>query len=407
MKKITLTLASVLFIALAARIGVFYWHNLRGISPVLKSPPEDIAKLITEYPAGKNETSFPLALPPGFSIEIFAKNLPGVRVMAFDQEGNMWVSRTGEGAITFLRVENGSVTHQDDAVTGLRNPHGLAFDPADSSQQYLYFAEEHQVSRLRLGADGPDVLEKTAALPSGDGHFTRTIGFGPDNQLYVSIGSSCNVCIEKDQRRAAIYVMEKDGSDFRQFARGLRNAVFFVWHQETKKMWVTEMGRDLIGDNIPPDEINIVEEGKNYGWPNCYGKNIHDTDFDHNTYIRNPCMEPFETESFIDLPAHSAPLGLAFVPSDAGWPKDYAGNLLVAYHGSWNRTRPTGYKVVRMKFDKARAYKNMEDFISGWLTAQNEALGRPVDLVFGPDHALYVSDDKAGVIYRIAPPQVR
>jgi len=149
------------------------------------------------------------------------------------------------------------------------------------------------------------------------------------------------------------------------------------------------MGRDLLGDDMPPDEINIIEEGKNYGWPVCYGKNIHDTDFDHNTYVRNPCMEPFETPSHIDIPAHSAPLGLAF----------YKNDLLVAYHGSWNRSVPTGYKIVKMNLDANGNYLGQEDFISGWLQEGN-ALGRPVDILADRGR-IFISDDKAGVIYLV------
>ena len=180
-------------------------------------------------------------------------------------------------------------------------------------------------------------------------------------------------------------------------------------------MWATEMGRDLLGDDIPPDEINIIEEGKNYGWPNCYGKNIHDDNFDKNTYIRNPCMEPFETGSHVDLQAHSAPLGLAFVPEwgidsnmcfegleaacGGGFPDEYWNDLIVAYHGSWNRTNPTGYKLVRVKMDDYGNSIGVEDFITGWLGPKG-VLGRPVDVKFH-NGALYVSDDKAGVIYKI------
>ncbi len=156
------------------------------------------------------------------------------------------------------------------------------------------------------------------------------------------------------------------------------------------------MGRDNLGDDLPPDEINLVEYGKNYGWPICFGKNIHDTNFDKNTYIRNPCGEPDTIGSFIDLQAHSAPLGLSFVPQHI-WPEEYDGDLLVAFHGSWNRSEPTGYKIVQIKFDTQGKFISTEDFITGWL-AENVALGRPVDLKFHSGN-LYISDDRAGVIY--------
>ena len=395
MRKATVFGGVCIVAALAVWVGVFVYRNLRGIGPAFAPVPADIAEL-----AAENKTGLPLKIPNGFSIEIFAKDLAGARAVKFDPAGNLYVSRTGEGIITRLDIKDGQVASREDVLTGLRKPHGIAFDL--SNPRVLYYAEEHRISRIDLASGA---TKKLADLPSGDGHFTRTLGFGPDGRLYVSIGSSCNVCREQDARRAAIWSLNKDGSDFRLFARGLRNSVFFIWHPETAQMWATEMGRDLLGDDTPPDEVNIIEEGKNYGWPTCYGKNIHDAVFDKNTYIRNPCMEPFEKESVIDIPAHSAPLGLAFAPDS--WPAQYRRNLLVAYHGSWNRSTPTGYKVVRMRFDAAGAYEDAEDFISGWLVSANSALGRPVDLVFGPDDALYISDDKAGVVYRLFPPKVQ
>ena len=361
-------------------------------------------------------------MPDGFSIEIFAKDLPGARVMEFDTFGNMWVSQTSAGVVSLLEVADGIVTHQNVILRNLKKPHGLAFHP--EQETILYVAEEHRVSRIPTYSEGS--LEKIIDLPSGGGHFTRTIGFGPDKRLYVSIGSSCNVCNEFDNRRAKIFSANDDGSNFQEFARGLRNAVFMTWHPELKNMWVTEMGRDLLGDDIPPDEINViplsasVNSGlsvadqnpvQNFGWPNCYGKNIHDADFDKNTYIRNPCTDPFEIPSYIDLQAHSAPLGLAFIPDPpsaltggGGWPAEYRDDLIVAFHGSWNRSVPDGYKLVRIKLDENGKYLGTEDFVSGWLTnppAGGGTLGRPVDVKFGPDGNLYISDNKAGVIYKI------
>lgn len=380
-------------LALAALLliwaGMFYFQNLRGVGPIIKPPPEDITKIL-------NTTGMPLTLPPGFSIEILAKNLPGARVLAFDTLGNLWISQTSEGKISLLEIEGGAAKTTSDIFKDLRKPHGLAIDPKDPFA--LYFAEEDKVSRVRIYSEGRP--EKILDLPAGGRHFTRTLGFGLDDRLYIAISSSCDVCQEKDAFRAKIFSLNRDGSDFKEFARGLRNTVFFMW-DEGGRMWGTDMGRDLLGDNLPPDEINIIEEGENYGWPICYGKNIHDTAFDKNTYIRNPCMEPFETGSYIDIPAHSAPLGLVFIPES--WPEEYRGDLLVAYHGSWNRSEPTGYKVVRFEIDeRGNPAGEGKDFISGWLT-KDGALGRPVDLKIGPDSALYISDDKAGVIYRVTP----
>ena len=391
--------------------GAFVWDNIKGALPALLSPSQDIAELLDRStpivqdgiaPLQSNPPQeiigSPLALLPGFSISIFAKNLSGARVMAFDLFGNLWVSQTKEGTISLLEVNGNRVISADAVFENLRNPHGLAFDPEDPS--LLYFAEENKVSRVRVYSDGePETL---VSLPSNEGHFTRTLGFGPDGRLYVSIGSSCNVCNESDPRRAAIYSMRKDGSDFKLFAEGLRNAVFFTWHPATTELWVTEMGRDLLGDNLPPDEINIVKEGRHYGWPFCYGKNVQDLRFDSSINAKQICEGALPAH--LEIPAHSAPLGFVFIPNNIGWPQEYWRNLLVAYHGSWNRNVPTGYKIVRFKLDKDGSYvggtTEAEDFVTGWFTL-GEVLGRPVAMIFGPDGALYVSDDKAGVIYRI------
>ncbi|MHB9027719.1 MAG: PQQ-dependent sugar dehydrogenase, partial [Candidatus Latescibacterota bacterium] len=378
--------------------AVFSFKNFRGIGPVVKPPPEDIADRIPAVPdtasaaPGRNETDLPLRLPPGFSISIFARDVPGARVMVQDSFGNFWVSRTRQGTVSVLEVREGRVARRSDVFRGRNNPHGLAMGPHD----LLYIAEEDKVSRVTLYSD--DTLHKIADLPSGGGHSTRTIMFGPDGRLYVSIGSSCNVCEERDARRAAIYVMNPDGSNFRQYASGLRNAVFMTTNPVDGDIWATEMGRDLLGDDLPPDEVNIIREGKHYGWPWCYGNRVHDEAFDSRGERSDFCRgtEP----PVIEIPAHSAPLGLAFVPEE-GWPEEYWYNLMVAYHGSWNRSQPTGYKIVRHILDARGNYRGSEDFITGWLRG-GSALGRPVDIMVQPGGIMYISDDKAGVIYRVA-----
>ncbi len=392
----------IFLLAVAAVTAIFLL--VEKLIPAIRAPflpaPRDITKYLPQgsgIPSEEDSSDLPLKLPKGFSVSIFAKDLPGARVMRFDHLGNIWVSRTSAGAVTRLDVKNGQVVKQSDVFSGMQKPHGLAFDPQDNN--FLYVAEENRIRSFRVdegAGNGKEVL----SLPSGGGHFTRTAGFGPDGGLYVSVGSSCNVCRESDQRRATILRFDPATKQSRVFARGLRNAVFFTWNPADGQMWATEMGRDWLGDDLPPDEINIIKDGQNYGWPICYGKNIHDTDFDKNAYIRNPCSEPFETGSFIDIPAHSAPLGLAFIPPNSSWPEDYWHDLIVAYHGSWNRSEPAGYKVVRYRFDKNGSYGGVEDFITGWL-APDGALGRPVDVLVQPGGVMYISDDKAGVIYRV------
>ncbi len=338
-----------------------------------------------------------LKAPDGFKISVFAEGLPGARVIAPDTFGNLWVSQMSEGVVSLLEIDKGlgKVSNVSPIFTGLNRPHGLAFHPKFPFR--LYIAEEDKIISVPTYSE-PDTI-KIVDLPSGGNHKSRTIGFGPDGRFYASIGSTCNVCHETDDRRAAILVGDGDGGNLKVLAKGLRNSVFFTWLGD--KLFATDMGRDYLGDDLPPDEINIVREG-NYGWPICYGKNIHDEDFDKNVYFRNPCMEPFETPSYIDIPAHSAPLGLAFIPSGSAWPKDYWNDLLVAYHGSWNRSVPTGYKVVRFKFNIQGEYEGqVDDFITGFIKDGN-VIGRPVDIKVSPDGYAYISDDYAGVIYKIS-----
>jgi len=266
-------------------------------------------------------------------------------------------------------------------LSGLNQPHGLAFHGGK-----LYVAETNAVSVYDYDGKATN-RKKIIDLPGGGLHFSRTIGFGPDGKLYIALGSTCNVCVESNPLRAKILVANADGTNLKVFASGLRNAVFFIWKDQT--MWATVMGRDYLGDDLPPDTIDIIREGKNYGWPYCYGKQVWDKTFDASQKAADFCKttEP----SFIDYQAHSAPLGLAF----------YKNDLLVSMHGSWNRTAPTGYKIVRFKFDDKGKYLGTEDFISGWLV-NGGALGRPVDLLFDDKGNLFISDDKAGVIYKVS-----
>lgn len=423
-KKILISLA--IFAAGAATITVaaFYAIDIlriaRGLKPVLLKAPQDITEILPPAEGdaateggetGKNETDMPIQLPEGFSISIFAKDLNNPRVMMWGPDGNIWVSIPSQGKVVSLRDADGDGVADETAIVaqGLNRPHGLASRCDIDGTCDVYIAESDQVAVYDFDAATRKAVnkKKLVDLPDGGRHFTRTLMFMPypdENTLLISIGSSCDVCHEEDARRAKILALDVKTGEVKEFAKGLRNSVFMAIHPVNGKVWATEMGRDMLGDNVPPDEINIIEEGKNYGWPICYGKNAHDVAFDKNTYIRNPCMEPFETPSYIDIPAHSAPLGLAFFPEDppaGGWPQEYWHNLLVAYHGSWNRSEPTGYKLVRYILDAQGNYHGEQDLISGWLKSDDTALGRPVDILIQPGGVIFVSDDKTGVIYRI------
>lgn len=386
----------IVVLGLFGYAGGFIYRNLRGVRPAL-GPVAQTTPIPSE---AINTTGLPLTLPSGFSISVFARNFGSPRVLAWDPSGVLLTSIPSQGKVVAL-IDANNDGSSDETITvmeGLSLPHGLAFRDGK-----LYIAETNQVAIYDYNVDTKKATNKKKLfdLPGGGNHFSRTIGFGPDGKLYISVGSSCNVCYEKDERRARILVANSDGSDMKPFANGLRNSVFFTWHPSTQEMWATEMGRDLLGDDLPPDEVNIIRSKgtRHYGWPSCYGKQIADRDYikSYNKNHISPegfCLSLTEP-SFLDLPAHSAPLGLAFIPDS--WPKDLRGDLLVSYHGSWNRSEPTGYKIVRFDLNNNFA---PADFVTGWLTG-GSALGRPVDLLFDPQGNLYISDDKAGVVYKI------
>lgn len=396
MKKIVIVL-TILIVGFAVWAGIFYWKNLRRSGPASGPIPTQPAGGQAYGKTGaQNTTGLPLALPPGFSISTFAKGLENPRVLARDGNNHMLVSEPSKGKVIALSDANmdGAADEEIIVVQGLNSPHGLAFKDGK-----LFIAETNQVAVYDYDATTAQASnkKKLVDLPGKGGHFTRTIGFGPDGRLYIAIGSSCNVCVEKDSMRASIQVANADGSNVKTFASGLRNSVFFAFHPTTGQLWAMDMGRDQIGDDVPPEEMNIITEGKNYGWPYCWGKQVHDANFDRSGAFADFCKT---TESpVIEYQAHSAPLGIAFIPKT--WPEEYHDDVLVAFHGSWDRTDPVGYNIVRFKLDEKGTYLGAEDFISGWLSG-NSSFGRPVDLLFDDGGNLFISDDKAGVVYRVS-----
>ncbi len=351
-------------------------------------------------PRGPGETALTeertLTAPEGFRIAVFAAGFGWARFMTWSLEGDLVLSDTvtPDGRVYVLpdHDRDGVADERIVFARDLRRPHGLAFH-----EGFLYVAEETRVVRFAWQGGRPAVGPPETIvpdLPSG-GHSTRTIGFGPDGKLYLSIGSSCNVCEEADRRRAAIMRYNPDGSGGELYARGLRNAVGFVWRPGTDELWATNNGRDQLGDDQPPETINLVRQGQDFGWPYCHNGYIRDQQFGR----LGSCDAV--TRPAVEMQAHSAPLGLAFYTGDA-FPAEYRGDLLVAFHGSWNRSVPTGFKLVRVRFADGRPTGEVEDFITGWLQPNGRSWGRPVDVTVAPDGSLYLSDDALGVVYRIA-----
>jgi glucose/arabinose dehydrogenase len=332
-----------------------------------------------------------LSVPQGFQIDEYASGLGSPRFMALSPDNVLFVTAIGEGAVVALpdRNKDGKSDESITFIKGLKRPHGLAFNDG-----YLYVGETNQVVRYKYNGFDKEPGKKEIIVPNipTKNHFTRTVSFGPDGKMYVSIGSSCNVCIEKDKKRASIMRFNPDGSEGEIFATGVRNSVGLTWNPVTHELWATDNGRDWLGDNLPPDEVNIIQENKDYGWPYCYGDKIPDPDFKDS----KKCEDTIAP--IVELQAHSAPLGLTFYEGKM-FPSEYRGDLFIAFHGSWNRSIPTGYKVVRVKMKDGKPGA-IEDFAYGWMTATKK-LGRPVDVLVGNKGELYISDDLGGIIYKV------
>ncbi len=330
----------------------------------------------------------------GFEVGYFVEQVGPVRDLAFSPGGVLLASIPNEGKIVMFpdRNKDGIADEVAPVVAGLQKPHGIEFYDG-----YLYVVEETKVSRYiwrdqKLIGGVARLEKKLFDLPKGDRHVTRSIVFDNEGIMYISIGSSCDACVEKHPYLASVIISDTEGKTPEVYARGLRNAPFITIHPVTQELWGTEMGRDFLGDNLPPDEINIIRNRADYGWPYCYGAQIFDTHFKNKAVADCTGTE----KPIFEIPAHSAPLGLRFIHSKQ-FPEEWQGDLLVAYHGSWNRSTPTGYKVVRLDVENNTVNKQ-EDFITGFLN-KNSAAARPVDLEFDQDGHLFISDDKGGNIF--------
>ena len=363
----------------------------------------------TSHSAGAQATEQPTAtalrpssslpninLPAGFQISVYARGLKSPRFMTIGPNGVLLVANRAANSIIAFPPGN-SPTQAGTArviASNLNDPTSLVMHNG-----YLYVGEGSSIARMALGNDlkaGP-IQRIITDLPLGGQHSTRTVLIGPDNHIYVAIGSDCNVCIEQDPHRAAIWVYNMDGSQGHLFARGLRNAVGMAVNPWTQRIWADVNGRDLLGDDIPPETVYELTNQGDYGWPRCHAGNIRDPQFGQAPTACQGVQQPL-----VKMQAHSAPLGMDFYPINATqFPVNYRNSLYIAFHGSWNRTMPTGYKVVRIPLHNGTVAGPPEDFITGWLSSNGSVSGRPVGITFAPDGTLFVSDDNDGTIYHI------
>jgi glucose/arabinose dehydrogenase len=336
-----------------------------------------------------------IKLPPGFEISLYAENVPDARSMALSPDGTLFVATRAAGSV-YAILDRNRDNKADVVLTlarGLHMPNGVAV--RDGA---LYVADVNRV--LRYDSIETRLTNVPAPVVINDGfprdrhHGWKFIRFGPDGMLYVPVGAPCNVCEPRDPRYATIMRMKPEGTGLEVFARGLRNSVGFDWDPTTNELWFTDNGRDWLGDDQPPDELNHApRKGMHFGFPSCHGKIIRDPEFGAN----RRCEEL--TPPAVELGPHVAALGMRFY-TGAMFPSEYRNQIFIAEHGSWNRSTPIGYRVTLVRLHQGRAVK-YEVFAEGWLQG-GRVWGRPVDLLVMPDGALLVSDDYANAIYRIS-----
>src|SRR5437762_6624363 len=362
------------FIAVVATLSV---NIAASQSCAAQSPPVDQIKL-----------------PPGFSIELVAR-LPSARATTWGDGGTLFVGSSAGNvyALTFAAPNASRQASVHTIASGLRDPGGVAFHSGA-----LFVSAVSRILRFddieRRVQSPPEPLVVTDQLPSDGHHGRKFIAFGPDGKLYANVGAPCNICEPDPERYAHIERINADGSGRETVARGVRNSVGFDWDPRTKELWFTDNGRDMLGDDVPPDELNhVTAVPQHFGYPYCHGGDISDPEFGK----QHPCSEFVPPTR--KLGPHVASLGMRFY-TGTQFPAVFRNQIFIAEHGSWNRSQKIGYRITLVRLDatgKAVAY---EPFAEGWLQA-DRVWGRPADVSVAPDGSLFVSDDLAGVIYRI------
>jgi glucose/arabinose dehydrogenase len=331
-----------------------------------------------------------IKLPPGFEIRVFAR-VPEARSLTISPKGTLFVGTREEGKVFAVVDGSGRPDSVVQLARGLNMPNGVAFRNGS-----LYVAEIHRVLRydgIESRLTDPPQPVVVRGFPRDRHHGWKFIAFGPEGMLYVPVGAPCNIC-QPDPMHAAIHRMRPDGSGLETFARGVRNTVGFDWNPATRELWFTDNGRDYLGDERPPDELNhSPRAGMDFGYPSCHGKDIADPEYGRS----RPCSAT--TPPAVELAPHVAALGMRFYTGQM-FPERYRNGIFIAEHGSWNRTHKIGYRVTFVPFENGR-YGRFEVFAEGWLQGESVS-GRPVDVLVMPDGALLVSDDESGTIYRIS-----
>jgi glucose/arabinose dehydrogenase len=345
-------------------------------------------ELATKYQLDK------IKLPPGFSVSVYAE-VPNARSMCYSDNGTLFVGNMSEDNV-YAVVDNDKDGKADKVYTiakDMNTPNGVAFKNGS-----LYVAEINRILRYdnieANLATPPAPVVVYDKFPTKTHHGWKYIAFGPDGKLYVPVGAPCNVCKEKDSIFATITRMNPDGTDLEIFAKGIRNTVGFTWHPETKALWFTDNGRDMMGDDMPFCELNLApQKGMHFGFPFIHQGDTPDPEFGKGKNAAD------YTAPALKVGPHVAPLGVKFYTGNM-FPETYKNMVFIAEHGSWNRTKKAGYKIG-MATIVNNTVKDYKPFMDGFLQPKDQVIGRPVDCIVAPDGALLVSDDYAGVIYRV------
>lgn len=339
-----------------------------------------------------------IRMSPGFNIRVFADNVANARAMAVSPTGTVFVGSRREGKVYALQDLDGDSKAEKvyTIASGLKMPSGVAF--RDGA---LYVGAINRILRfddIENHLENPrEPTVVTDTLPSDQHHGWKYIGFGPDGRLYVPVGAPCNICnkAEDDSRYASVLSMNADGSDVKVYASGVRNTVGFDWHPITNELWFTDNGRDLMGNEVPPDELNHAPtEGLHFGYPFHHATSVADPEFGTQR-AKDTTVSPVQ-----DLGPHVAAIGMSFYDGTM-FPAEYRNQIFIAEHGSWNRDTKLGYRITLVRLDGSGKSLGYEVFAEGWLQGE-EQWGRPADVLVTPDGALLVSDDQAGTIYRIS-----
>lgn len=333
-----------------------------------------------------------IKLPPGFSIQVWA-TIPDAKSLAIGKQGTVFVSSKATGSIYAISQSDGKEKQVRIIANGLKSPSGIAY-----YEGALYVAGLNRIFRFDQIENNLDQINEPIIiyenLPKESFHNTRYMAIGPDNLLYVSVGAPCDACEADLMRYALIARLDSNGNNFEIYAQGVRNSLGFDWHPKTNKLWFSDIGRDWMGEDLPPDELNYAAiKGLHFGFPYCHASNILDPKFG----AKRDCSR--SQAPIAELEPHVSPHGIKFY-SGRMFPPEYHNQLIIAEHGSWNRRAPVGFRLQHFRLENNQVVKK-EIFAEGWFNDQN-AWGRPTDLLVMPDGALLVSDDLAGVIYRIS-----